>query len=60
MDPVSFCSSLQSTYGMIMARKNLDNIKEQGDQALTLIDGAKAAAPAAPSGSVGRLIDVKA
>ena len=60
MDPVSFCSSPQSTYGAIMAKKNLDNIKEQGKQALTLIDGATSASPTAQSGSGGRLIDVKA
>lgn len=60
MDSVSGCSSPQTTYGVLVAKKQLDAIKEQGDQALALIDGAKASSPTAPSGSVGRLIDVKA
>jgi hypothetical protein len=60
MDPVSGASSFQATYGMLAMRKQLDITKEQGQQALTLLDSAQTAAPSAPSGSVGRLLDVKA
>ena len=60
MDPLSCGSSVQTTYAVLVAKRGLDAIKEQGDQALALIDGAKSPSPTAPSGSVGRLIDVKA
>ena len=60
MDPVSGAGTFQATYGMLAMRKQLDITKEQGQQALTLLDSAKSAAPAASSGSVGRMIDIKA
>ena len=60
MDPVSGSCSTQATYGMLAAKKQLDITEEEGKQALQLLDSAKTAAPSAPSGSVGRLIDVKA
>ena len=45
---------------MLAAKKQLDITEEEGKQALQLLDSAKTAAPSASSGSVGRLIDVKA
>ena len=44
---------------MLAARKQLDVQEEQGKQALELVDSAKSAGPS-QSGSVGRLINIKA
>ena len=60
MDPVSGCGSAQATYGVLAAKKQLDLTKEEGAQSLQLLDSAKAPAPSAPSGSVGRLINIRA
>jgi len=60
MDPVSGSGSAQATYGMLAAKKQLDITKEQGAQAISLVESAKVAAPSASSGSVGRLINITA
>ena len=60
MNPVCGSGSVENTYGMLAARKQLDVQEEQGKQALQLVDSAKSAGPSAQSGSVGRLLDVKA
>jgi hypothetical protein len=48
-----------AAYEVAVAKKALANTKEQGEQALALIQAATPAAPAA-SGSVGTLVDVRA
>ncbi|HWP08322.1 MAG TPA: hypothetical protein VNN72_21420 [Polyangiaceae bacterium] len=45
---------------MLAAKKQLDITKEQGAQAISLVESAKVAAPSASSGSVGRLINITA
>lgn len=60
MDPVSGSGSAEATYSVLAARKQLDISEEEGKQALQLLDSAKQSTPSAPSGSVGRLIDIKA
>jgi len=60
MDPVSGSCSAQATYGVLAAKKQLDITKEQGAQAISLVESAKVPAPAAPSGSVGRLLNIRA
>jgi hypothetical protein len=60
MDPVSGSGSAQATYAMLAAKKQLDITKEQGAQAISLVESAKVPAPSAPCGSVGRLINVTA
>jgi hypothetical protein len=45
---------------MLAAKKQLDITKEQGAQAISLVESAKVPAPAAPSGSVGRLLNITA
>ena len=45
---------------MLAAKKQLDITKEQGAQAISLVESVKVAAPSASSGSVGRLINITA
>lgn len=58
MSPISGNLLTAAAYDVAVAKKALANTKEQGQQALALI---QAAAPApAPQGDVGRLVDVRA
>jgi hypothetical protein len=65
MNSVSGCSSPADptlngyAYGVSVAKKQLEDTKVQGEQAVQLIEAA-AATPLAPHGSVGHLVDLKA
>jgi hypothetical protein len=61
MSPVSGSSTLTgAAYDVAVAKKALANTKEQGEQALALIQAAVAPPGPAASGSIGTLIDVRA
>jgi hypothetical protein len=51
--------SMAFEYGVHVAKKQLDAIEREGKQALELIQTA-ASPPAAPQGSLGHHVDVKA
>lgn len=60
MSPVSGSNLLTAAaYDVAVAKKALTNTREQGQQALALIQSAVAPA-AAPQGSLGHLLDVRA
>jgi hypothetical protein len=59
MSPISSsAATINMAYDMAVAKKMLANTREQGQMALTLIEGA-APAPS-PQGSLGTRIDVRA
>ncbi len=57
MDPVSGVGA-GAAYQVAVAGKSLDLVKEQGQQAISLIEAAKA--KPAPQGSLGRTLDIRA
>jgi hypothetical protein len=61
MSPVSGSSMVAgAAYDVAVAKKALANTKEQGEQALALIQAAAAPPAPAASASIGTLVDVRA
>ncbi|HEY8944898.1 MAG TPA: hypothetical protein VIM73_11580 [Polyangiaceae bacterium] len=61
MSPAAVSSTLLGPlYEVAVAKKVLSASKEQGQQALQLIQSAAAPAVATPQGAVGHLIDIRA
>ena len=61
MNPITGSAALAgATYDFKVARKMLDSVEEQGEQAVQLIQAAASTPAAMPTGSVGRLLDVRA
>jgi hypothetical protein len=57
MDPISG-AGVSAAYQVTVAGKSLDLAREQGQQAISLIESAKA--KPAPQGSLGHNVDVRA
>ena len=61
MNPISGAAGLAgATYDFKVAKKMLDSVEKQGEQAVQLIQAAAATPAPVPAGSVGRLLDVRA
>jgi hypothetical protein len=60
VNPISGSAALTgATYDFKVARKMLESVEQQGDQAVRLIQAAAATPAPMPAGSVGRLLDVR-